>query len=208
MRRLCSVVFGLVLPLVAAGGVQAAGLEFEGVLTGEQEVPQFVTNTTGAVHIEFDEGFTEAQFVLEVFDGLAITQAHFHCNRAGQNGPVVMFLYGLGPTVDVDGVLSAATVTNANFTGADCVPQIGRPINNLASLAFAMRDGLIYANVHTTVNPPGEIRGQLLAVENGCDGSDDDDEDGDSGDGDGDGDDDKPAGQFNGSPGSKGMRSK
>jgi hypothetical protein len=51
---------------------------------------------------------------------------------------------------------------NTDFTGADCVPNIGRPVNNLAALAFAMRDGLIYANVHTTNFPGGEIRGQML----------------------------------------------
>jgi hypothetical protein len=44
----------------------------------------------------------------------------------------------------------------------DCPTPIGMPINNIASLAFAMRDGLIYANVHTVANSGGEARGQLL----------------------------------------------
>jgi hypothetical protein len=44
----------------------------------------------------------------------------------------------------------------------DCPALRGRPINNIASLAFAMRDGLIYANVHTVANTGGEVRGQLL----------------------------------------------
>ena len=54
---------------------------------------------------------------------------------------------------------------DTDFTGADCVPAIGRPVNNIASLAFAARNGLIYANVHTVANPPGEVRGQLLEVD-------------------------------------------
>jgi hypothetical protein len=30
-----------------------------------------------------------------------------------------------------------------DFTGADCVDEIGRPVSKIAALAFAMRDGLI-----------------------------------------------------------------
>ena len=41
----------------------------------------------------------------------------------------------------------------------DCPALIGRPVNNIASLAFAMRDGLIYANVHTVAHSGGEVGG-------------------------------------------------
>ena len=62
-------------------------------------------------------------------------------------------------------VLDEGTLTNADSTGADCVPTIGRVVNNLASLAFAMRDGLIYANVHTRPQfMGGEVRGQMVEV--------------------------------------------
>jgi hypothetical protein len=99
-----------------------------------------------------------------VLDGVAVTQAHLHCGAAGQNGPVVVFLFGFIPGgFDVDGQIARFTLTDANVAavGADCVPTIGMEINNLADLLDATRDGLIYANVHTVANPGGEIRGQL-----------------------------------------------
>jgi hypothetical protein len=75
----------------------------------------------------------------------------------------VVDLFGpVDESVDVDGELAEGTVTPDNFRVVDCVPIIGRPVNGIASLAFVMRGGLIYANVHTVANSGGEARGQLL----------------------------------------------
>ena len=149
----------------APGVAYGDGWEFEAELEGAQEVPAVTTDTTGEIEVEFNETFTEAAFELEVSDGVAITQAHFHCAPAGNNGPVVVFLSGFVPGgIDVDGDLAEFTLTDANVTavGADCVPSIGMAINNLADLAQAMEDGDIYANVHSVANPGGEVRGQLV----------------------------------------------
>lgn len=152
-------------------------LQFTALLTGDQEVveplattpppsPGIETPTTANLVVEFDEGLTQAGYTLDVSDGVGVTQAHFHCGRPGANGPVVVFLFPVGgppagPGIDVDGPLATGTLTNANFRIADCLTAIGRPVNNIASLYFAIRDGLIYANVHTLANPPGEARAQL-----------------------------------------------
>ena len=165
----------VLITLIAALGLSAAAysgddddsdggaLRFEASLSGAQEVPGVFTDTTGKLRLNFDRGLSEADFRLRVNDGIDVTQAHFHCARAGANGPVVVFLFGfIAGGVDVDGRLSKGTLTNADFLGADCTGTTGRPINNIASLAFAARDGLIYVNVHTVANPAGEVRGQLL----------------------------------------------
>ena len=153
------------------------GLEFKADLTGDQEVPPVVTNTTGEIKVEFNDDLTEAEFELEVRDGVAITQAHLHCAPAGVNGPVMAFLFGFVPGgFDVDGDLVEFTLTDANIAavGADCVPTIGMAINNIADLAQAMQDGNIYANVHSVANPPGEVRGQLESDDDDDDDNDDD----------------------------------
>ena len=174
----------LAAPSIAFGD----DLQFGADLSGAQEVSPappggVVTAATGEIKVEFDEGLTEVKVEL-VVEGLAAvnlaTRAHFHCALAGVNGPIVFGIVDPGPVDCVPADLAAGdlecTLTNADFTGADCVPTIGRPVNNIAALAFAMRDGLIYANVHTPDNGPGEIRGQLLEADDDEDDDDDDDD--------------------------------
>ena len=150
-------------------------LRFRSDLSGAQEVPvPVVTRTTGRIRIDFDRGLTKADFRLRVNDGEKVTQAHIHCGRAGVNGPVVAFLFGFVPGgVDVDGRLARGTLTNEDIIERECAvtmnsmmpmppPHNVVQVNNIASLAFAAREGLLYVNVHTVANPPGEVRGQLL----------------------------------------------
>jgi hypothetical protein len=170
MNRFCATFFMLAALLaVSSLAYGDKGLRFEATLSGAQEVPTVATETTGEIKVNFDEGLTQAEFELSVFNGEGVSVAHFHCERPGRNGPVVIFLFGPVDPIDVDGELAEGTLTNAGFLPAgagagpmDCPALIGRPINNIASLAFAMRDGLIYANVHTGLHPGGEARGQLL----------------------------------------------
>lgn len=162
----------LCLPALAVGAqAHADGQRFEARLSGAQEVvidsETFVpggtdTDATGRVKARFGKSFGSVRVHLRI-EGLTGTfaAAHFHCGRPGQNGPVAFGLVNPGP-LEFDGKAIRGTLTNADFTGADCTEVIGRPVNNIAALAFAMRDGLVYANVHSDIFPAGEIRGQML----------------------------------------------
>jgi hypothetical protein len=142
-----------------------SALTFEASLTGAQEVtnpPGGVdTDRTARAIVSFDKGFTELQVKVKLSNSDSIVAAHFHCNRAGHNGPVVFGLISPGQ-LGIENNMIKGTLTNADYSGADCTGPVGRAINNLASLAFAMRDGLIYLNVHSMNFPAGEIRGQML----------------------------------------------
>jgi len=174
MKHLYTTILILVAFLAVSSSAYGDGsraLTFRVTLDGAQEVSPpaplngVETDTTGDIRVRFNKALSAVDFRLRVRDGEAVTQAHLHCGRAGENGPVVVFLFGFVPGgVDVDRELARGTLTNADITdvGADCVPALGRPVNNIASLAFAMQDGGIYANVHTVDNPGGEVRGQLL----------------------------------------------
>lgn len=144
-------------------------------LSGAQEVtppaapttPSLGVNTETAAEVQIlvDDDLSAFRFRLAVRNGSDVTQAHLHCGRPGQNGPVVVFLSALNEQgQDVNGVLAQGTRSNEDIEpgAAACEELIGRPVRNIASLTAAAFDGLIYANVHTVANPAGEVRGQLI----------------------------------------------
>ena len=137
-------------------------VSFSAGLSGAQEVPGVATSTRGSVKLTFNKSLSKATFAVRVKNGQKITQAHFHCGKAGTNGADLALLFGfVEGGVDVDGVLTSGTLRNADINHRDA-QACGVPINNIASLAFAALDGNIYVNVHSVANPPGEVRGQLL----------------------------------------------
>jgi hypothetical protein len=126
------------------------------------------TDMTGDVQVRVAEDLSSLAFVLNVDKGSGVTQAHLHCARPGQNGPVVVFLSPLNAEgEDVDGRLAEGTRTNQQIEASAeaCEELIGRPVRNIASLTAAAFEGLIYANVHTVANPAGEVRGQLIPAD-------------------------------------------
>jgi hypothetical protein len=154
------------LVLTATGASGSDRPRFRAELDGASEVPPVETDTTGRFDIRFSRDLASADFDLVVRDGVAITQAHLHCAPEGVNGPIVAFLSGLVPGgFDVDGRLARFTLTDANVLPNDPeeAPACPAVINDLADIAEAAAEGLIYANVHSVANPAGEVRGQLEA---------------------------------------------
>lgn len=166
MKKLLIVAVAALASVIVAGdGIRANvdAQEFRARLTGAEEVPPVVTDTTGRAEIILNEDESAAEYELEVEQGVRVTQAHIHCAPSGVNGPVVVFLAGFhNRGWDVNGAwIENATVTDANVippaAGSPC-PHV---INNLRDLAVAMRAGDTYVNVHTVARPGGEVRGQL-----------------------------------------------
>jgi hypothetical protein len=160
-RRLVAIGAALALLAPSTPALSAAGLKFAARLTGDQQVPGIATPADGKVTVKFDEGFTQVEVKLNMTNIANVTAAHFHCNRPGQNGSVAFGLIAPGPCTLVANQINC-TLTSADVQPSSCLSEVGREVNNIAALAFAMRDGLIYANVHTMANTSGEIRGQLL----------------------------------------------
>jgi hypothetical protein len=168
-RHLIATAAAIVLAIGAAAassgdrrGSHDDGAEFEARLSGAEEVPPVVTDTTGKVEIKFNDDETSAEYELTVRKGVRVTQSHIHCAAKGVNGPIVVFLAGFHSRGwDVDG----RWVENATFTDANVMPPASpactHVITNLRELAAAIRAGDAYVNVHTVAHPGGEVRGQL-----------------------------------------------
>ncbi|MDQ3076881.1 MAG: CHRD domain-containing protein [bacterium] len=128
-------------------------------LSGDMEVPSVQTLGKGEAmfHVSGDE--REIHYKLKV-ENLSsnVTGAHLHCSPQGQNGPVIVALNNptMGSTSSMysEGMITETQITEAAKT---CSPNI----HTMSHLVQAVREGMIYVNVHTVNFPNGEIRGQL-----------------------------------------------
>jgi len=158
-------VTAILVALTISTGVAAGSkeLEFSATLSGAQSVPAATPGliTEAEIEAKFARDLSALEVELRIEGGDNVFGAHFHCARPGETGPVAFGLFSPGP-LTFDGEKAEGTLTDAVFTAADCVETIGRPVTNVAALALAMRDGLIYINIHTTDSPAGEVRGQML----------------------------------------------
>jgi hypothetical protein len=128
-------------------------------LTGAEEVPPVVTSATGQASFRLSRDGQSLTYRLIVANIENVSMAHIHLAPAGQNGPVVLWLYPSGPPPQLipgmtNGVLSTGVVTSANLVG-----QLAGA--TLADLVEHIVAGNAYVNVHTSQFPAGEIRGQI-----------------------------------------------
>jgi hypothetical protein len=147
------------------GGAHGADLHFKAHLTGAEEAPNPVdTRAQGQVKFRLSKDGNSLHYKLIVANIRNVTQAHIHLGQPGAAGGVVVWLYPqcrkpatcatrLIPGRS-QGPLAQGTITLADLRGALNTAEFSDLIENI-------RAGNAYANVHTTQNPPGEIRGQL-----------------------------------------------
>jgi hypothetical protein len=150
------------LALVGVVAAQPSGPEnFRAQLNVEEEVPEPVVdgNPRGQAIFQLNRAGTELSYKVIVANIENVTMVHIHLGAVGETGPVVAWLYPDGPPPQeipgrFDGVLSEGVITSADLFG----PLEGA---DLSDLIDELRAGNAYVNVHTTQNPPGEIRGQI-----------------------------------------------
>jgi hypothetical protein len=125
---------------------------FSATMNAASEVPPTTSTATGTA--TFVVVGTTVNFTV-TWNGLSgpPTAGHIHVGATTVAGPVVVPFTGLPAT--------ASGTFSSSFTQANIKPQTNPVINTLDDLLVQMRAGNTYANLHTTANPGGEIRGQL-----------------------------------------------
>lgn len=164
----------LVFVALLLGGATAAHAQSEMAanLDGAQEVPPVATTAFGQAtfDLDFSEGTLGLNYTLSATNLKQAFMAHIHCAPAGQNGPIVVFLAGTAPgnrAYNLNGPwIGSAELTDGNLMGTMCTDNAGNQVvvDTLVKLVTLMAQGRTYANIHTTANGGGEIRGQIQIV--------------------------------------------
>jgi hypothetical protein len=141
-------------------------------LIGYQEVPSVSTVARGEFvgQISPDDQFIDYELTFSGLQG-DVRQSHIHVGQKSVNGGIVIWLCQTssnpGPagtqtcpqSGTIRGTIRASDVVA--ITGANAPQQIAA--GELAEVLAAIRAGVAYTNVHTSLSPGGEIRGQLRA---------------------------------------------
>jgi hypothetical protein len=140
--------------------VTPVGDAIDVTLSGENQVPPVTSTVTGQATIALaSDGSIEYFVGLVNPNGVALlgaAGAHIHCGEMGANGPVVAVL---APPVD-GGRTEAQVELSGSIVATGIVDDTcGATLDLLYESIIA---GRTYVNVHSTENPSGEVRGQIL----------------------------------------------
>ena len=133
---------------------------FHIALTGSQQVPPVTTDAFGFATVRLLDNGTAISFRVIVCNIVDVVASHIHVGPAGANGKVIIPFFGGGqPFSSTHG---CKTLAEGTRTAADLNTKADPSITSWSDFVHALLAGNTYVNVHTTANPGGEIRGQLV----------------------------------------------
>jgi hypothetical protein len=128
-------------------------------LNGWQEVPSISTTGHGSFRVKVESDGLHYTLRYEDLDADA-SAAHIHFADVDVNGGIIAFLCGGG---DKPACPARAGEVTGVIDAADVIGPAGQGIEagSLTEAIRALRKGFVYANVHSSKFPGGEIRGQV-----------------------------------------------
>ncbi len=154
------VITALAVSMLAAAAGPSHTEHFSASLSGANEVPPINSAGTGNFEMTIrPDGINFSLSFSDLSSNLSVSHLHFAPSKVA--GGVMIFLCGGGGQPACPAATSGnitGTITAANVTGPT---GQGITAGDLDSALEAVRDGLSYANMHTTNFAGGEIRGNV-----------------------------------------------
>jgi len=163
---LITVAAALMLPTPAA---RAIPMTFGGILSGANESPPVTTPGTGSVAVVLDPTAETIQIIASFF-GLTgpATAAHIHCCQPPTNVGVATTVPAFNgfPTGMAQGTYLSPlfSLGDPSFYNPAFITAEGGLPQAEAALTNGILNGMTYFNIHTAMNPTGEIRTELLPL--------------------------------------------
>ena len=171
MRYVSLALFLKAAVMLQAPPTHAIPITFVANLSGANEVPAVVSAGTGLATVILDPTAQTLQ-VNATFSGLTsnTVAAHIHCCQPlGTNAGVATTVpafpgFPLGVTSGTYSSVVFDLTQPLIYNPAFVTLQGGTIAGAEAALINGIENGQTYFNIHTSINPGGEIRGQLFAV--------------------------------------------
>jgi hypothetical protein len=142
--------------LLSAAAASAQVVVATTTLTSGEETPALLTGAAGTAEVAIDTAAKEFAVTLRVFNIPTTTTAgHIHVGPKGVAGPVVIDFPAIAGRLG--DFVTTFRVGEASFRASAV-----NGINTIDDVIQAVANGNAYVNIHTTTNPGGEIRGQLV----------------------------------------------
>ena len=136
--------------MASATGSQQIGTEEQGV----DPVRGILTDAKCVLTMSDVNESGELPYNLQCFDIVGVTQAHIHVAPSDAGGPLAAFLFGPVEGQDFNGLVAKGTLSEDDVIDM-----------SIADLTDLMNNDGAYLNLHTTANPPGEVRGQIVGID-------------------------------------------
>ena len=141
-------------------------------LNGYQEVATtgaISTTGNGSFQAVLDGDTIRYTLTYAAIEGGAVTQAHIHFGRRAVNGGIIAFLCSniagspAAPATTPPACPTPGGTVTGTIRANDVIGPSGQGIEagSFAEAVAALQAGAVYANVHSTRWPGGEIRGQV-----------------------------------------------
>jgi hypothetical protein len=142
----------------------AATITYTASLSGANEVPPVTTPATGFITVVLNGDLLT---VNESYSGMLspVNGAHIHCcGPLGTNQAIAVPFTNFPTTTSGTYAMTFDLTLPATYTTAFLGSSGGTATGAETALIAGLNSFQAYANIHDTVNPGGEIRGQLAAI--------------------------------------------